>query len=219
MESQLYFADQNYHLVFQGDSIFCKRDGVPNLRDSISTQPDGVPIKSPLKGAYQNKNFITAFQAIELLKNTGFLITDSDISAGFKNIIRNTGLMGRWQQISDFPRVICDVGHNEAGIRLVLEQLRMEKFEQLRWVFGLVNDKDADSILNLMPKDAVYYFCKANIPRGLDVEELKLKAQSFGLKGKTFSSVKNAYQAALADAGDHDLVFVGGSTFVVAEVL
>jgi dihydrofolate synthase/folylpolyglutamate synthase len=111
------------------------------------------------------------------------------------------------------------VGHNEAGIRYILEQLGQEKFNKLHWVFGLVNDKDADSILKLLPADAVYYFCKANIPRGLDADELRKKANAFGLKGTVYPSVKNAFQNALQAAGEDDLVFVGGSTFVVAEVL
>lgn len=111
------------------------------------------------------------------------------------------------------------MGHNEAGIRYIIEQLQTEKFERLHWVFGLVNDKDADGILALLPKNATYYFCKANIPRGMDANELSGKAGKFSLNGKIYPSVAEAYQAALSNAGNRDLVFVGGSTFVVAEVI
>jgi dihydrofolate synthase / folylpolyglutamate synthase len=219
MNAPILFADQNYRIKLHRDSISIVADGVPMERDSISSSRDGVPVKCPLKGLYQYKNFITAFQALKLLNELGFIITDADINNGYKNVIRFTGLNGRWQTIHSHPRAVCDVGHNEAGIGYILEQLRQEKFEKLHWVFGLVNDKDADSILKMMPADATYYFCKANIPRGLDADELKKKADTFGLKGSVYASVNKAYQAALESAGANDLVFVGGSTFVVAEVL
>ncbi|NTV84829.1 MAG: bifunctional folylpolyglutamate synthase/dihydrofolate synthase, partial [Bacteroidales bacterium] len=168
---------------------------------------------------YQEKNFITCFQVINLLQEIGFKITDDAIRSGYRQVIRQTGLKGRWQVLCRKPRIICDVGHNEAGISYILEQLKQEKFDQLHWVFGLVNDKDADSILKLMPAKAVYYFCKANIPRGLDAEELRKKATWHGLNGKAYHSVSEAFNAAKESSGKNDLVFVGGSTFVVAEVL
>jgi dihydrofolate synthase / folylpolyglutamate synthase len=205
MGSRLYFADENYRLEVS--------------RAGTTIMQDGVTIKCPLKGIYQHKNFLTAYQALILLNENGFRITENDIRKGFRNVISNTGLQGRWQKLQNKPKVICDVGHNEAGISYILQQLQDEKFEKLHWIFGLVNDKDASTILGMLPKKTTYYFCKANIPRGLKVDALKEKADSFGLKGKTYPSVKNAYQAALEAAGDHDLVFVGGSTFVVAEVL
>lgn len=200
MKAPIFFADQQYPV----------RDSIPG---------DGVPMYCPLKGLYQDRNIISSFQAVQVLKAAGFNISAEAIRAGYKNVIRQTGLEGRWQTLHSKPRTICDVGHNEAGIRSILEQLGRERFNCLHWVFGLVNDKDAGSILRLLPADAVYYFCKADIPRGLDAKELRKKAKIFGLKGKVYSSVKNAYQHALEAAGEDDLVFVGGSTFIVAEVL
>jgi dihydrofolate synthase / folylpolyglutamate synthase len=213
MESRIYFADQNFKILNKGlrkGYFFINRDGVPG---------DGVPLYCPLKGTYQEKNLISGFQAIKLLTETGFNISEDNIRSGYKNVIRQTGLQGRWQTLPGKPKTIADVGHNEAGIRYILEQLGQEKFNKLHWVFGLVNDKDADSILRLLPANAIYYFCKANIPRGLDAEELRQKAMVFGLHGKVYPSVKNAYQDALQTAGEGDLVLVAGSTFVVAEVL
>lgn len=209
LKSPVYFADQNFRIAD---------------RDSISiipaSQRDGVSIKYfPLKGLYQSKNIITSLQAIEVLKNVGFDISNENIQHGFRHVIRQTGLQGRWQQISRNPKVICDVGHNEAGIRFILLQLKQEKFRKLHWVFGMVSDKDTDGILKLLPGDATYYFCKANIPRGLDANELKNKAVAYGLKGVAYASVTDAYKAALLASGSDDLVFIGGSTFIVAEVI
>jgi dihydrofolate synthase/folylpolyglutamate synthase len=195
----IIFADQNY---------------------SIQDLTNGaLSLACPLKGIYQEKNIITSYQAIQLLNSKGFSISDEHIRHGYRNVIRQTGLQGRWQIIGKNPKTICDVGHNEAGIGYILQQLDAEKYKTLHWVFGLVNDKDADGILRLLPSTAVYYFCKANIPRGLDANELRQKANAFGLNGNVFSSVNAAYMAAKDAAGENDLVFVGGSTFVVAEVL
>jgi len=180
--------------------------------DSIRQMADGVPF-------YQEKNIISSYQAIRLLMQTGFNISEDSIIHGYRHMIRQTGLQGRWQLISRRPKTICDVGHNEGGIRYILKQLNTEKFDHLHWVFGMVNDKDADTILALLPKNATFYFCKANIPRGLDVDELRNKALNYGLKGGKYSSVLEAYHAAKEAAGADDLVFVGGSTFIVAEVL
>lgn len=220
--SPVYFADQNFRIADR-DSISFYRDSIsiiPDNRDGVSSKGDGVSIPYfPLKGLYQSKNIITSFQVIQVLKNLGFQISNENIQHGFGHVIRQTGLQGRWQQISRNPKVICDVGHNEAGIRFILLQLEQEKFRKLHWIFGMVNDKDADGILKLLPRDATYYFCKANIPRGLDAAELKKKATRYGLKGKVYSSVPDAYQAALSASCPDDLVFVGGSTFIVAEVI
>jgi dihydrofolate synthase/folylpolyglutamate synthase len=218
MNDPIFFADQHYKLIRSG-----RRDGEFEILDQIpfgdSIPRDGVPLSCPLRGIYQEKNLISSFQVIKLLAESGFTISLDAIRSGYKNVIRQTGMQGRWQTLPGKPRTIVDVGHNEAGIRYILDQLGQEKYKRLHWVFGLVNDKDADSILRLLPAEAVYYFCKANIPRGLDAELLKQKAAGFGLKGKVYPSVKNAYQDAIEAAGDDDLVFVGGSTFVVAEVL
>ncbi len=198
-KSPIYFADE--------------RSSIRQLTEEIS----GLSV--PLNGIYQKKNILTSYRVLQLLKNSGFNISDEALKLGFKNVIKQTGLQGRWQVISKMPRTICDVGHNEAGIKYILEQLQTENFGTLHWVFGLVNDKDADGILKLLPTSAVYYFCKANIPRGLDVDILQQKAHVFGLQGKSYTSVQHAYQAARNAALENDLVFIGGSTFIVAEVI
>jgi dihydrofolate synthase/folylpolyglutamate synthase len=211
LHSPILFADQHFR--------YQKAGGRNGWFQILAELRDGVPFYCPLNGIYQEKNIITGFQTIQLLRGAGFVISNEHIRQGLRDVIRQTGLQGRWQVLSRKPKTICDVGHNEAGIKYILEQLKQEKFEKLHWVFGMVNDKDADAILRLLPPSAVYYFCKANIPRGLDAEELRLKADLYKLKGTVYPSVKNAYQAALKAAGENDLVFIGGSTFIVAEVL
>ncbi len=190
LNSPIIFADQHYKFEKAGG-----RNGsfliLAKNRDSIPR--DGIPFYCPLRGIYQEKNIITSYQTVQLLKEAGFIISDEHIRQGFKKVIRQTGLQGRWQVLSRKPITICDVGHNEAGIKYILEQLKQEKFQKLHWVFGMVNDKDVDGILRLLPSSAIYYFCKANIPRGLDAEELRKKANSLGLKGKVYTSVQDAY--------------------------
>ncbi len=133
--------------------------------------------------------------------------------------LTNTGLLGRWQQVHSHPKVICDTAHNSHGLKIVLNQIQKENFEQLHFVLGVVNDKDLDSILPLFPKKANYFFCKPNVPRGLDEKILQQKAADFGLMGKVFDSVSEAYEAALQVAGKNDFIYIGGSTFVVAEIV
>jgi dihydrofolate synthase/folylpolyglutamate synthase len=146
-------------------------------------------------------------------------ISENHISDGFMNVIINTGLQGRWQQLGSNPKIICDTAHNSAGLKIVMQQIEHEKFEQLHMVLGVVNDKDLTEILPLLPQQAKYYFCKPNLPRGLDAEILKTTATIFGLKGNVFSSVSEAYRAAKNNATQNDFIYVGGSTFVVAEIL
>jgi len=174
---------------------------------------------SPLSGNYQAKNIITVSATCEMLKKLGLAITLEEIRKGIRNVIRNTGLKGRWQVLAREPLTICDTGHNEAGLRQGMEQIRQTPHKHLHFVFGVVNDKEIDHILTLLPKDATYYFCKANIPRGLDQEELRVKALTAGLSGLSYPSVMNAFTAAQQKAGTDDLIFIGGSTFVVAEVI
>jgi dihydrofolate synthase/folylpolyglutamate synthase len=174
---------------------------------------------SDLKGNYQEKNIKTVVQTIEILRNSGFKISEEQLINGLSKVVKNTGLLGRWQILNTKPKVICDTAHNKEGLQYVLKQLNEEKFDQLHIVLGVVNDKDLNSVLPLFPKNAVYYFCKPNIPRGLNEAELKLQANGFNLKGNSFKSVKLAYTNALDQANDNDLIFIGGSTFVVAEVV
>lgn len=180
---------------------------------------DSFGYTSDLKGIYQKKNLKTVLATLRLLQKVGWNISEENIKTGLLNTIRNTGLMGRWQVLRESPKVICDTAHNQDGLQLVMEQLEMEHYENLHIVLGVVNDKDLGSVLPLFPKNATYYFCKPNIPRGLDASLLLSKARGFGLIGEEYISVKNAYAAALEVASEKDLLFIGGSTFVVAEVL
>lgn len=175
---------------------------------------------SELLGDYQIHNKKTALQTITVLQSQNeFKISQENIKNGFQKVVKNTGLQGRWQQLNENPKVICDTAHNFNGLEVVINQIQNEKYEQLHIVLGVVNDKDLNEILPLFPKNAKYYFCKPNIPRGLDAEILQKKANEFQLKGKVYISVSNAYQDALKLSNKTDLIFIGGSTFVVAEVL
>lgn len=176
-------------------------------------------IVSGLKGDYQAKNVCTVLLSIEILKKSFTGITESAILNGLKNVSENTGLQGRWQVISQMPLTIADVGHNEAGIRYVMQQLARLKFHQLHIVFGMVNDKSPEMVLSLLPKNARYYFCNANLPRALDASVLKSHAEAFGLNGNVYSSVAEAFEDAKSKAGKNDVIFIGGSTFVVAEII
>jgi len=175
---------------------------------------------SELLGDYQTHNKKTVLQTIKVLQSQNeFKLSEENIKNGFQKVIKNTGLQGRWQQLKENPKVICDTAHNSHGLKIVLNQIQNEKFEQLHIVLGVVNDKDLNEILPLFPKNAKYYFCKPNIPRGLNAEILQKKALNFQLNGKVYISVSNAYQEALKSSNEKDLIFIGGSTFVVAEVL
>ncbi|PCH73551.1 MAG: tetrahydrofolate synthase [Flavobacteriaceae bacterium] len=172
-----------------------------------------------LKGNYQQHNIKTAVAAIEVLNDDLKTISQEHIKNGLLNVVKNTQLLGRWQQVQLNPRVLCDTGHNKEGLLYVLEQLKEETYDSLHFVFGVVNDKDLSTILDLFPKKATYYFCKPDIPRGLEAELLKSSCEAYGLEGNTYSSVDDAYKTAIKSAKDTDLVFVGGSTFIVAEIL
>lgn len=175
---------------------------------------------SDLIGDYQVHNKKTVLQTIQVLnKQTEFEISPQNIQNGLLHVVKNTGLQGRWQQIHAAPKVICDTAHNRNGLEIVLKQIQKEKFDTLHFVLGVVNDKDLEEILPLFPKNAKYYFCKPNIPRGLDAQVLQQKATLFALHGEVYNSVSEAYQKALQNAVATDFVYVGGSTFVVAEIL
>lgn len=172
-----------------------------------------------LKGNYQKKNIKTVFASIIQLQQKGYHVTEQNIKMGLLNVVKNTGLMGRWQTLGENPQIICDTGHNEAGIKEVVNQLQTLTYNKLHFILGAVNDKEIDSILKLLPEHALYYFCQAKIPRALNVLELKNKAVGYNLKGNSYDSVNSAYKSAKKIAQIDDLIFIGGSTFVVAEVL
>src|SRR5690606_28258469 len=156
---------------------------------------------------------------IKSLRSKGWPIEEDHIRSGMLNVIGNTGLMGRWQKLAEKPLTIADVAHNTDGIRVVKAMLVQQRFDRLHIVIGTVNDKDLDRVLAELPKEAAYYFCKANIPRGLEAEELQAQAEKKGLQGRSYRSVAEAFAAARTTAEANDLVLVTGSVFVVAEVL
>ena len=173
-----------------------------------------------MKGYYQDKNRRTVLTAIRELRNNGeFNISNEAIIDGFANVCQLTGIMGRWQLLSENPRIICDTGHNEAGIQFVTNQLLHEKYANLRIIIGMVSDKKIDKVLSLLPKNAIYYFTKAQIPRALSEVELQRQASEYELKGSVYPTIKQALEQAKSDYIDGDLIFVGGSNFTVAEIL
>lgn len=171
-----------------------------------------------LKGVCQQKNLKTVLKTLEVLM-PDFSVSKEAITKGLHNVIYNTGLMGRWQQLRQNPKVICDTAHNKEGLNYVVQQLSEEQFEKLHIVLGVVSDKDLQSVLPLFPQTAHYYFCKPDIPRGMDASVLRQQAMAFGLSGDVYTSVLKAYESALKAANERDMIFVGGSTFVVAEII
>ncbi|HEX4888178.1 MAG TPA: folylpolyglutamate synthase/dihydrofolate synthase family protein [Luteibaculaceae bacterium] len=172
-----------------------------------------------LAGQYQWENAQTASCIATVLKNQGWPINIEHIQGGLKKVVRHTGFMGRWQMLHTSPRVIADVGHNEDGVKRIIEQLRHEAYNHLHWVLGMVDDKEHDAVLRQLPTTARYYFCSAQIPRALPAEQLRWKAQGHGLIGLTYPSVSAALEAAKELATPDDLVLVAGSVFTVAEIL
>lgn len=223
-KSAIYFADDHFHIL-QAEVVYNHQ---PELMISLQFrngndlkhlfEKDQV-IRSPLTGYYQVKNIPTVLMALDILNSCGFNLSKENVLKGISKVVENTELLGRWQKLADRPLVICDTGHNEAGIKEVLHQISFTPHKKLHMVIGFVQDKDIDSILKLLPSDAIYYFTRASIPRALDEFKLKEKAEGVGLKGGTFSSVREAYDAAIKKASHDDMIFIGGSTFIVSEVI
>lgn len=176
-------------------------------------------LKGELGGLCQEKNTNTLLSAIRVLVKSGYRIGDADVRKGFSQVCELTGLAGRWQKLYDRPTVVCDTGHNVGGIRYIVEQLGRQKYETLHIVMGMVNDKDISGVLALLPRKARYYFTQASVKRALPAGEVKAMAEDYGLEGEAYPDVKTAYEAALAQAGSEDFVFVGGSSFIVADLL
>lgn len=174
-----------------------------------------------LTGLCQIKNTNTILHAISILKDKGFSISLENVKDGFANVCVSTGLMGRWQILANTPKTVCDTGHNKGGFEWIVQQLREEinKHETTRIVFGMVNDKDISGVLAMMPKDATYYFCQASVKRSLGCEEIAQKAREYGLVGNTYLSVNLAYSAALNESKENDFIYIGGSSYVVADLL
>jgi len=190
----------------------------------ISIQKKGsrlpaLDLRLDLTGSYQLKNIKAVLSTVEQLRLQGFTITDEHLRSALRQVKTLTGLHGRWETLSTTPLTICDTGHNPEGIQEVLKNIAAVNYKQLHFVIGMVNDKDISKVLAMLPSDAIYYFCKPDIPRGLEAESLKLKAKNLGLHGESYPSVKAAFASAQKQATENDFVFVGGSTFVVAEVV
>ncbi|MDA6072764.1 bifunctional folylpolyglutamate synthase/dihydrofolate synthase [Flavobacterium sp. AC] len=174
---------------------------------------------SDLIGDYQFHNKKTVQQTIAVLNSQNeFKVSVESLKSGLLNVVKNTGLQGRWQQLGENPKIICDTAHNKHGLAVVMNQIQKETFDTLHIVLGVVNDKDLDSILPLFPKKAQYYFCRPDSSRGLDTEILKEAAKKYGLLGEKYNSVSEAFDAARQNATQNDFIYVGGSTFVVAEL-
>ena len=176
-------------------------------------------LKNELGGWVQNKNARTVLTAIQELTKLGYKIPNHAVYNGFANVVELTGLMGRWQTLQQKPRVVCDTGHNEHGVKYIVEQLTMESYDRLHIVFGMANDKDASTILSMMPKNAIYYFTQASVDRALDVNILAESASRHELKGNRYSNVESALESAKENANENDFIFIGGSSFIVADAL
>ena len=176
-------------------------------------------LNGELGGTYQIKNTNTILNAVNKLKEKGYNITEKDIRNGFENVCESTGLMGRWQKLEENPTIICDTGHNIGGMEYISKQLMAMNYEKLHIVIGMVNDKDINGVISLLPKNATYYFTQASVKRALPAEEIRAIGIDHGLKGNAYASVKDALAAAKEQAGENDLIFVGGSTFIVADLI
>jgi dihydrofolate synthase/folylpolyglutamate synthase len=206
--ADLVFAQDHYNVTSTSKQLDVRCNNSLYISD----------LEIDLKGNYQLKNLPGIFNAVDELNQSGFSISKENVVHGLKNTTKQTGLKGRWQQLGEHPLVICDTGHNEDGIKEVVAQISQQSFDKLHIVWGMVKDKEPDEILRLLPVDAHYYFCQATIPRALDVKTLQHKARAFGLHGVAIPNVNDALQQAKKNAGQGDFIFIGGSTFVVAEI-
>ena len=215
--------EQNANLVFAEDELSANHiSKTANTLKLDILQKDQVLLKGlqlDLTGTYQLKNILTVIDAVKELRKIGYQIPDEAIYQALKNVKNLTGLQGRWQTLSKKPLIICDTGHNKAGISEVIQNISQTPHQNLHMVIGMVKDKDISAVLALLPKNANYYFCQPNLERALSVKELAEQASNFNLKGKTFNTVEEALTAAKNQAKNDDLIFVGGSTFVVAEII
>ncbi len=211
----IFYADKEYSIPVAMNGVDTSQI-LQIYKNNVLHYPD---LKLDLLGKYQKKNMKTILQTIDILNEGNFKIGREEIYAGVSKVVANTGLMGRWQILGANPKIVCDTGHNAEGVIELVEQIAQTPYEKLHMVWGMVNDKDINKVLQLLPKNAKYYFAKADIPRGLDAEKLKSEAQKHGLRGDNYLSVAEAFRKAKKNAGPNDLIFIGGSTFIVAEVL
>lgn len=211
-------------LEMQSDIIFAEDDDIPVLtryeQDKMIFNYRKQEYRSGLNGIYQLKNLATVFSAIKVVNNrTTFKVSDEALKKGIENICKLTGLRGRWELLSDKPKIIADTGHNVQGIQVIVNQLKKQQYKTLRIVIGMVNDKDISGVLKLLPADAIYYFTQAQVKRALPANELKAKAMNYNLSGESFRAVKDAVNKAIFDTGADELILITGSNFVVGEAL
>ena len=212
-------AEMNAPITFaeeEGLFMESKRDDNGGIVYETADYPH---LKGQLCGFCQEMNTNTLLSAIRRLISLGYNIKDKDVRQGFAHVCELTGLMGRWQKLESCPDIVCDTGHNAGGIAYIVEQLKKQPCRELHIVMGMVNDKDISTVLKMMPKDAHYYFTQASVKRALPAEEMKRRAETFGLKGESYPDVKSAMNAAKANVTPEDFIFVGGSTFIVADLL
>ena len=207
--AQIFFASDEYTAVRVADGGFTVL--------TLTGEPVLSSIALPLHGDYQKWNLSGVVKTIDVLRRS-FTVSPLALKRGLEATVVNTGLKGRWQTLYTKPTVVCDTGHNEGGMREILAQLSKQKFHRLFFVLGMVKDKEVREVLALLPTDAVYYFCQARIPRAMDAERLQEAALSVGLRGHVVRDVNEAKRKAMAEAGENDLIFIGGSTYVVAEL-
>ena len=208
-DAPIYYAEEFVQVTFKG---YDKNSMIVETSDDKTYQVG-------LCGIYQLKNIATTLTAIDKLNELSFRITNSAVRKGFEKVTEITGFKGRWQELQQAPVVVADTGHNEGGFRYITEQLKQQTYKTLRVVIGMVNDKDISAVLELLPKDARYYFTQASILRALPAEELKKQGESLGLTGEAYPTVEEAVRAALEESDQHDFVFIGGSNFVVGEAI
>ena len=215
MHATLYIADQWYRVEEISSETIDRQSFQVYIKDDLRFDR----IVTDLTGNYQLKNLATVLRTIDVLKEAGFKITDRTILSGCRNVIKLTGLRGRWEILGIAPLVISDIGHNREGLIEVVRQINRTPHKKLHFIFGIVGDKDPVPVLKILPKKATYYFTQADIPRALAKEELFVMASKLGLQGAIYSTPAEALEAARKVSDSDDLVFVGGSTFVVSEIL
>lgn len=216
-KSSIYFADQSYTVL--SHDTFNPGMNRFNLKMQKVGHPGHLNLSCPLTGRYQMKNLATVMQSVEILRAKGFDLSDQLVRNGISHVVRNTGLRGRWELIQRNPVTIADISHNKDGIQETLKHFTSADYIKLHVVIGVVNDKDVDAMLALLPVEATYYFCRANIPRGLDAATLAEKAWKKQLKGKAYPDVKSAVDSARIAAKPGEIVLITGSAFVVAEAI
>ena len=215
VKTSLFFADEDY--ILEPSVIF---DPLKNSFKVFDKNKDQFlyELTTDLLGAYQRKNLATVLKTLDLLEDT-FLFKAQDVQKGLSKVKKNTGFLGRWQVLETSPLILCDTAHNAEGIKTNMEQLEKMNYHHFHFVLGFVNDKNIESVLALFPKNAHFYFTKANIPRALDENNLKQQAAKAGLNGDAYPTSEEALNAAKKVANSNDMIYVGGSTFVVSEVI